>query len=268
MLIRPSLMYTEHIQQILDFLRIHGNDAAYFNVLSTLKPEEVRHIITLAGGFWQHNGNPKAPHAVMTSGKHSDGFISVPAAITYPLINNFFAAALVSKIRALYHNLYCSQIDWVVGSDHAAATFSYAVVNQLITQAWPCPTSTIKHDFTEKLTVNGEEIHRWRHVIDKWECVLHIEELCSTFLTVQRVRAAIAKANPDYPIRYFPILGMIVDRTGQSTSQGSSIAALLNITFNEWDVGRGEECPLCKGGSKPLSDVKKSAETWAKLNCR
>ncbi len=268
MLIRPSLMHAEYIQQILDFIRIHRDDTVYFNVLSTLKPEEVRHIIALAGGFWQHNGDPKAPHAVMRSGKHSEGFISVPAAITYPLINNFFAAALVSKIKALYHNLYVSQIGWVVGSGHAAGTFSYAVVNQLIAEAWPFPNSTIKHDFTEKLTVNGEEIHRWRHIIDKWERVLHIEELCSTFLTVERVRAAIAKANPDYPIRYFPILGMIVNRTGQSAFQGSSIAALLDITFNEWDVKNGERCTLCIGGSEALENVKKSAATWAKLNCR
>ena len=37
MLVRPSLMHAEHIQQILDFIRIRGNDAAYFNVLSSLK---------------------------------------------------------------------------------------------------------------------------------------------------------------------------------------------------------------------------------------
>ncbi|TSC84719.1 MAG: Uncharacterized protein G01um101413_103 [Parcubacteria group bacterium Gr01-1014_13] len=250
------------LQGVFDF--VYAQNQEPHNSLLILSEKEVKHIIGLAGGFWHHNGDPKAPHAVMRSGKHTDGFVSLPEALKYVAINNLFAATLAKKIhRSSYHN---QRIDWVIGSDHAAGTFSYAVADELrkCNFLW----RGIKQDFTEKAMVNGEEIQKWsRHVIKKEEFVLQVEELCSTNLTIGRVYEGVNNAHPDYTISYVPIVGMAVNRTGRDLFHGRKVVSLLNIKFKEWDVRKREECSLCKGGSEPLEDVKKSAATWAKLNC-
>lgn len=254
---RMDLAYARSIEEVLDF--IHGEGEIGFNRFSTLSSRAVGRIIYLAGGFWQHNGDPKAPHAILRSGKHSDGFIAVTAALNYVAINDLFATLLAHKInRQNWH-----QIDWIVGSDHAAATFSYAVAHRLAIQ-WN--NRELKHDFTEKVVAYAEETQKWtRHTIGKAEQVLQVEELCTTNLTLQRVREGLANAHPDYPINYAPIIGMAVNRTGNNSFEGSRIVSLLDITFHEWPL---YECPLCAGGSEPLQHVKKDAATWATLTGR
>lgn len=257
---RNDLTDAKNVIEVLYVVQRDSGD--FFSRLAKAGQREVQHIITLAGGFWRHNGEPKAPHAVLRSGKHSDGFVALPEALKYAAINDLFAMLLVSKIKA---EIRGNKIDWVVGSDHAAATFSSAVANRL---AKEYPHTEVKHDFTEKVMDGHGETQKWsRHVIGKEECVLHIEELCTTNLTLKRVRNGIAKAH-QYDINYVPVVGMVVNRTGSNTFEESRIVSLLDITFNEWDVNSGEECQLCNGGSEALENVKKSAATWAKLNCR
>lgn len=250
----------DRISGILDF--ISKERQQLFTRFSMLSRKDILHIINLAGGYWRHNGDPKMPHAVLRSGRHSDGFIALPEALKYPAINDLFATLLISKIKAFNPG----RINWVVGSDHAAAALSYAAASRL---AKDDLHSCVKHDFTEKGMEANEEVQKWsRHVIGQSERVLQIEELCSTFLTLQRVRAGIARFHKKYPITYVPIIGMAVNRTGSEHFEENRIISLVDITFNEWDVNNGEECALCNGGSEPIENVKKSAATWARLNGR
>ncbi len=260
---RSSLTKANSLDDVLAYGKwdVHFDDDNELGGL-ILAPEEVHHVLSLTGALWQHNGDPKAPHAMLRSGKHSDGFIAVTEALKYATINSLFAVSLVNKINR--QNL--GHIDWVVGSDHAAATFSYAVAQRFMIE-WI--NRDLKHNFSEKVVEGGGEKQKWsRHTIGKDERVLQIEELCTTNLTLSRVRYGIAEAHPDYPITYIPIIGMAVNRTGSDNFEESSVVSLLDITFNEYDVKNGKQCPLCAGGSEPLENVKKDVATWAKLNCR
>ncbi len=221
MVMYPSLTEIKNLQGIFDF--IYAENQKPLNRFSTLINKEFEHVVSLAGGFWRHNGDPKAPHAVLRSGKHSDGFVALPEALKHVAINKMFAEALAKKIEPyIYHY---DLLRWLVGSDHAAGTFSYATANDL-RKNWRF--RGIKHDFTEKTVVDGEEIQKWsRHVIGKNEFVLQIEELCTTNLTLKRVRDGITKAHPDYPINYVPIIGMAVNRTGSDNFEGRKIISLL-----------------------------------------
>jgi orotate phosphoribosyltransferase-like protein len=257
---RSNFTEFRNIKDVLGALYMDSQEI--FSVLSNMSSEEILHIIKLAGGFWRHNCDPKAPHAVLRSGKHSDGFIALPEALKYVAINNLFASLLVIKIKAQNSG----QIDWVVGSDHSAATLSYAVASRLSKEHLH---NDVKHDFTEKAEVGGKEVQKWsRHVIGRHERVFHLEELCTTNLTLLRVRTGIASFHPSYPVNYVPVIGMAVNRTGSDNYEGVKIASLVDVKFKEYDVKNGEECKLCKGGSEPLENVKKSAATWAKLTGR
>lgn len=224
-----------------------------------LGPQEVQHAFQITGGFWKHNGKAKAPHAILRSKKHSDGFISVPAGLKHIDVCRIFGDSLAMKIE-----FRCPEgIDWVIGSDHAAATFSYSVgvglADCLVEES-----SRLKHDFTEKTILpDGQEVQKWaRHVIGPDEVVLQVEELCTTNLTLKRVREGIIRAHPDYPIRFAPFVAMLVNRTGSDTFEGQPIISLLEIKFNEWDP---DDCPLCAGGSAALADVKKTVAQWERL---
>lgn len=262
-MLRTKLTDMGSIGDVEGFLyQVNQCPGGLFSLLPTVGPEEIIHIVKLAGGFWQHNGDPKAPHAVLTSGRHSDGFVSLPAALKHVAISDLFAAVLGNRIFTYSKG----QIYWVIGSDHAAATFSYAVSSWLA-KKWL--HHSIKHDFTEKVKVDGEEYQLWkRHVIGQHERVLQLEELCSTHLTLRRVRAGIAEFHRNYPITYVPIVGMGVNRTGGDSFDGIKIVSLFDIQYKEWDVKNGEKCERCEGGSEALENVKKDAATWAKLNCR
>ncbi len=265
-IMRNDLIRANTIDEALEIISVYNHKDV--EALSMIGSEEVKHILTLAGGFWEHNSNSRY-HAVTRRHKHTKGYVSVPAAIVYPAINRLFARLLVEKIRrGLFVEF--NPIDLVVGSDHAAALFSYAVADILVTEFG---YSKIRCDFTEKVLKHGEEIQKWsRHIIGPRQSVLHIEELCTSFLTVQRVRDGIANFHIGYPINYVPVIGMVVNRTGTDVlytgsglSRASRVVALLNIKFDEYDVENGQDCPLCASGSEPLEDVKKDAATWAKL---
>ena len=71
--------------------------------------------------FWVHDDNPKRPHALLTSGNHSNGFFNASKVIAHPRI----------LARALY-SAYCdkqirlpidSNIDVVVGIESRGFIF-------------------------------------------------------------------------------------------------------------------------------------------------
>src|ERR1041385_7185573 len=91
--------------------------------------EEILKIYEDNDAVWFHNGDPQAPHAVLTSDFHSDGYVNSTEVMKKPWIVARLARELVGRIRqhkALVHRPYC-----IVGSPYAAITFSFEVARQL-----------------------------------------------------------------------------------------------------------------------------------------
>jgi hypothetical protein len=82
--------------------------------------EEFDHMLRLCGGLWLHSGEQSAPHAELTSGKCSNGYVNTPLLLEYTNISMLLAEDLAKIFFVAGH----VAPDWVVGSDHAAATFS------------------------------------------------------------------------------------------------------------------------------------------------
>ena len=72
--------------------------------------------------------------------------------------------------------------DWVIGSDHAAATLSFEVARQF----------GVKHDFTQKGSGKSQVWNRFD--IHPDETVLQVEELVTTSLTLDEVRKGFVSA--------------------------------------------------------------------------
>ena len=208
--------------------------------------EEYRHIFKLCDALWLHSGNPTDPHAELTSGKCSDGFIDTLRVLCYPNLCQIMAMMLVRMIKDYRHSdLWCLP-DWVIGSDHAGATLSFAVAGYL----------NARHDFTSK-GPDGAQIWN-RFEIQPGERVLQVEELVTTTKTLQAVRDGIIKGNP-HPVTFSPVVMTLVHRSDvYQLDDETSILYCEHYDIQTWDP---TECPLCAAGSKRL----RPKQNWAEL---
>ncbi|MFH2063191.1 MAG: hypothetical protein ABIJ46_03510, partial [bacterium] len=153
------------------------------------------HWLKLVEGYWRHDGDPQRPHAELTSGLCSNGYVNVPRLLVYANACQAIGRALVDLLSLKER----SGVDWVVGSDHAAATLSFSVAGWL----------NCRHDFTERDPNLGQ---RWvRHDIASAERVVHVEEIVTTGNTVRQVRQALARWT-DGPVRILPCVLTAVRR--------------------------------------------------------
>lgn len=203
---------------------------------------EVRHILKATDAFWLHSGDPAQPHAELTSGLCSDGFVDVLRTLRYTNLCELIAEELIDRLT---DEMSLREVGWVVGSDHAGAALSYEVARQLM----------VMHDFTEK-GPDGTQIWK-RFQIEPNSVVLQIEDLITTTKTVSAVRRGIQRGN-DALVDFAPYIGVVVNRSGETTIEGSRIVALTTLTIQTWEPG---DCPLCAVGSKRL----RPKQHWAEL---
>lgn len=206
-----------------------------------MTPDQLREILEATEAMWLHSGDPKAPHAELISGNHSDGFIDTLRALRYSNICYATAQALAEKIR----DEYKGPIDWVIGSDHAGAVFSQNVALWLNAQ----------HDFTEK---GPDKSQVWkRFQIKEGEVVLQVEELMTTALTFGEVRKGIREGN-EVPVTFAPVAGVLVHRSDVWQIEDTRVVPFDHYEIKVWPP---TDCPLCKGGSEAIRPKK----NWAKL---
>lgn len=203
--------------------------------------QEFRYIFGLLDALWTHNGDPKMPHAELVSKRHSNGYVNCSEPFSYPSVTNLMAHQIARVIRSSYDG----KIDWVVGSAHASATFSFAVASIL----------GARHEFTEK-TPQDDQVWK-RHKIKEGEVVLQCEDLMTTSKTTLAVRNGIIEGNPD-PVTFAPIIGVLVHRSSLKEVNGTPIVYAYHLDIATWGP---EECPLCKEGSEVL----RPKEHWARL---
>lgn len=222
---------------------------AYPGIGELITHEEVTHILKLCGAFWMHSGDPKHPHAELTSGKCSDGFVNVMNALCYPNICKMFGRQMAILASNKIRELGCDTPSWVVGSDHASATLSFAVASAL---------RHAKHDFTEKDLAPDSKRQLWkRFVVQPTEPVLQVEEIVTTLLTLNMVRQGIIDGNPYDPM-FTPFVMALVNRSGADAFHGTPILSLASYDIKSWEPA---ECPLCEAGSKRL----KPKANWTEL---
>ena len=66
--------------------------------------EEMEAIFDYFDAFWEYNGKPnsKKPHALLKSGKHSNGFIACKNVLTYVQMCELFAGEIVKNFNLFF----------------------------------------------------------------------------------------------------------------------------------------------------------------------
>jgi len=207
-----------------------------------LSQEDVLGIFDLCEAGWMHNGNPKNPHAELTSGKCSNGFFDCPRVLRNPNFCEILAIQLAKKVKKELEKLGIRLIDWVIGSPYDAITFSYEVAKffQAI------------HVFPEKDPSDPEGKRMvWRRMtIPKGAAVLQIEELITTSGTFQKVRRAIESGNSE-PVNFLPIVGTLIHRPPKLPADYGDRKVVALVEKEVW-AADSKDCPLCAVGSPRL----------------
>jgi orotate phosphoribosyltransferase len=193
-----------------------------------------------AGAIWLHDGFGKSPHALLTSGLHSDGYVNCTFVMQRP--------ALVRGMLTAHDGLRpllptgAEKPDWVVGSAMGAITFAFAAAEQLGAQA----------AFTEK---DGDGMKLARFSIHAGAKVLAVEDVISTGGSTLKTIEALRRCDA---VQVLPYVVCLVNRSGMEEIGGFQIRALITPSIHTW---KPEECPLCKQGSKAL----RPKEHWKEL---
>jgi len=209
----------------------------------------IEKILIEKNAIWTFKVMPNEPHALLASGKHSDGYINLNAVLQSPQLCETLAKKLVSKL--MNHGITKEHVDVVVSSSFAAITLGHEVARQL----------GVDFVFTEK---EGEE-QKWsgRFEIPQGSRILQVEELITTLSTTEKVKKAILEKNPG--VKFLEIDGKtvvaaIVHRPDHLPIDYPhyKVIALIEKEIHNWDP---EKCPLCQKGLEAL----KPKQNWQRF---
>lgn len=205
-----------------------------------LSVKEILSWFDLCDAGWMHDGDPKKPHAELTSGKCSNGFFDCMRVLCYPSLRRILAHQLVLKLK-FCQKLSNNQVDWVIGSSSAAITFSGDVAYGF----------KAIHGFTEKDPSDPKKQVWRRMMIPEGASVLQVEELITTAKTFNEVRRAVIAGNSG-PVNFSKIIGVLIHRPPKvPVDYGDNKKVIALVEKEVWAV-EPEDCPLCAKGSKPL----------------
>lgn len=197
--------------------------------------------------MWTYHAIKGEPHALLASGKHSDGYFNVNSVTQFSSsFCNDFAWEIAKKV------LIAGVIDAVVSSSYAALPFGYAVANEL----------KAVFVFTEKQ--GKAQVWTGRFELPEGARVLQAEELITTMGTTESVKQAVEKDNPNQvefvEIEGKPAVATIVHRPNKLPIEypNYNVVALMQQEVHSWEP---EECPLCAKGSEVL----KPKPNWAEF---
>ncbi len=196
------------------------------------------------GALWIHDGNPKRPHALLTSGNHSNGFFNASKVITYPSMLEEACADI------LHHHAddlpVRNEMAWVVGSAFGAITIAHTIALYYGT----------KTAFTEPvMTDEGKQMQLKRFDIVAGDKVLVVEDVMTTGGTTRKTIAQLEEVGADV----YPAIVVLVNRSGITELDGRKIIALIDYPMPMWIP---DECPLCEQDSEAI----RPKGNWAALN--
>lgn len=206
------------------------------------------------GALWFHDGNPKRPHALLTSGKHSSGFFNSRLVIPdEPLLREAASDLLELFFR---QGGDISKIEGVVGPQTGATKLAELTSYQVMAHTrgrcfWASPAKSDEGG-VKSMVFSDEDL-----ALLPGKSILSGEDVLTTGNSVALAATAVTNAGGIV----MPFVLTLVNRSGLTEAGGKKIIALIDHSMPMWT---SEECPLCKEGS----DALRPKENWAHLNAR
>lgn len=208
-----------------------------------------------AQAYWEHDENPKRPHAIMASGLHTNGFfMSKLVTDENPTLLAQGAFDLITEL--LMPNCDIKKISRVVGPQTGAKKLSEALHKEINRRGGQCLWSSPKK--VEGAPEKRMEFENAESTPKPGELILPCEDVISTGGSVSLA----IKPSIEAGAEILPYILVLVNRSGMEEIDGRKILALINRKMPTWPA---EECPYCKLGSKAIK-AKTPPENWALLN--
>ncbi len=197
--------------------------------------------------LWIHDGDPQKPHALLTGGKHSNGF---------------FNSGLIMESPPLLHDavLDLSDLLWKAGCHPYMVERVVGPAVGAIPLAYEMARSYYGHDLYEKRRFaytekDGDKFKLKRTTLRLGEKVLLVEDVITTGDSVELSAQAIEEAGGEV----LPYVGALVNRSEFTCINGREIITLVRKPLSNWEPA---DCPHCKTGSEAL----RPKANWALLN--
>ena len=211
-------------------------------------PEDVLPWFEAENAYWEYQGeaDPAKPHALLISGKHSNGYFDTPRVLRYPNVTEILARQLAMKLIAAG-----IRADWVISSAYSAITFGHEVAKVM-----GAKFLNVEKDPTDP---DKKRMLWQRQTVAFGEVVLGVEELVTTTSTTEQVRRAVWAGNP-VPVFFLKDVGTLILRPEKLLPEygGLKIAGFIEKEMKNFDP---DKCPYCAVGSEAV----KPKINWARL---
>lgn len=194
------------------------------------------------------------PHALLTSGMHSDGFFYSGLVLQDPWLTERATLDLLELLKQ--EGLKIGEVNRVVGPAMGAVTLAHDMARVIAKEREAFCYSS----YAEKGTPTPAGKKTWafpRLGVERGEKVLLVEDVWTTGESLDGV-AELVEASGGVVL---PYRAALVVRSGETERRGAKIVGLINRKLSIWG---SDECPLCKAGSEAIKP-KTPPENWKRL---
>ena len=200
--------------------------------------------------LWIHDDNAKRPHALLTSGKHSNGFFNSRLVIPDEALLRAAASDLLELFIINRGNF--AEIEGVVGPQTGATKLAELVSKQCPAGCFFASPAKKEINGVKSMVFSDEE-----RALLPGKSILLCEDVLTTGGSVDLTDNAVTDAGGFV----LPFVLVLVNRSGLTEVNGKKIVALISHPMPTW---MADDCDLCKKGSEAIRP--KGPEEWARLN--
>ena len=206
--------------------------------------EEMTAIFNFFDAFWEYDGqpSPEKTHALLKSGKHSNGFIACKNVLQYLRMCKLFSYEMFKHFERAYST---KKVDVVVSSAYSAINLGYEVA-RLMGKINP----QIEYVIAEKDGSGKPTVIRGG--IDPSKTVLVVNELMTTGNgSTLETRQAVLACNGSNPAPKIIDASLVLVHRSKDfvLADGSMVIPVFHFDIEDYEA---DDCPYCKAGSEAI----------------
>ena len=215
-------------------------------------PEEVMDWFRVLEAGWVYDWGSGKPHAILHSGKHSNGFFLCKRVLSFGNLREILAACLIREMSDQTGGM--GPIHGVFGSAYSSILLA-GDVGRLLGVKTYVPEKDPTDPDGKRMRFKPDDPAPAGSVL------LQIEELVTTWDSGAATALAVKEGNPN-PVTFYPLVGVLIWRPPvmdtRKLPDGREIVAFIEKLVGAYEPA---ECLMCEEGSKAV--LPKS--NWAEL---